>query len=287
MSTIEIKNLSKRYGKVQALKNVSITFSSNQIYGLLGRNGAGKTTLLNILTNRIFGDQGEVLIDTESAVENDSAQEKIFYMTEKNLYPTETKVKDAFKLTSRFYPAFSMEEARRLSEKFDLETSKKIDGLSTGYKSIFKLILTLSANTPILLFDEPVLGLDAKHREMFYKELIAHYGEHPKTIVLSTHLISEIAELLEQVVIIKAGEILLSQPVEQILQLAYTVSGLQEKVDQYAQGKPVLREESLGKYKATTVYQKWGSQDRETISQLGLDITPPKLQELFISLTSS
>jgi ABC-2 type transport system ATP-binding protein len=287
MSTIEIRNLSKRYGKVQALKNVSITFSPEKIYGFLGRNGAGKTTLLNILTNRIFSDQGEVLVDGESAVENDRVQEKIFYMTEKNLYPIETKVMNAYKLTRDFYPAFDLEEARRLSEKFELETAKKIEALSTGFKSIFKMILTLSANTPILLFDEPVLGLDANHREMFYKELIAHYSAHPKTVVLSTHLIGEIADLLEDVVIIKAGEILLSQPVEQVLQLAYTVSGVQENVDRYAQGKPVLREESLGRYKASTIFQKWDGLDREAISGLGLEVTSPKLQELFISLTSS
>ena len=82
MSKIEIKNLSKDFNRIKALKNVSITFSPNKIYGLLGRNGAGKTTLLNIITNKLFASAGEILVDGESAVENDNAQSKIFHMTE-------------------------------------------------------------------------------------------------------------------------------------------------------------------------------------------------------------
>jgi ABC-2 type transport system ATP-binding protein len=87
MSTIEIKNISKTYGKTMALKNVTTTIADGKISGFLGRNGAGKTTLLNIITNRLFTDQGQVLIDDEPVAENDRAQAKIFYMTEKTLYP--------------------------------------------------------------------------------------------------------------------------------------------------------------------------------------------------------
>jgi ABC-2 type transport system ATP-binding protein len=281
MSTIEVRNLSKRFGNVQALKDVTVTFAPEKIYGFLGRNGAGKTTLLNLITNRYFPDQGQ------PAWENDRAQQKIFYMTENTLYPNEMKVRDVFKVTRDFYPNFDPEAAHVLAEKFQLEPKKRIDQLSTGYKSIFKLILTLSANTPVLLFDEPVLGLDANHREMFYKELLAHYSAHPKTVILSTHIIGEIADLLEEVIILKAGEIILAQPVEQLLQLAYTVSGKQEQVDRFTRGKPVIREDSLGNYKAATIYQARNGLDRQALADSGLDITPPRLQELFISLTGS
>jgi ABC-2 type transport system ATP-binding protein len=285
MSTIEIKNVSKAYGKTVALKNVTATIADGKICGFLGRNGAGKTTLLNIITNRLFADQGQVLIDGEPALENDRAQAKIFYMTEKTLYPNDMKARDVFRLTQGFYPQFDLGYAAALADRFKLETGKKIGELSTGYLSIFKLILTLASNAPVIIFDEPVLGLDANHRDLFYKELVAHYNAAPKTVILSTHLIEEAARLLEEVIIIKEGQILLTQPVEELLALAYTVSGSQENVDRYAVGKKVIREEALGRFKAATIYQKRNGTDQETLAQLGLDLAPARLQELFISLT--
>jgi ABC-2 type transport system ATP-binding protein len=286
MSTIEIKNVSKSYGKTKALKNVSATIADGKICGFLGRNGAGKTTLLNIITNRIFADQGQVWIDGEPAVENDQAQAKLFYMTEKTLYQKETKVWEVFQLTHGFYPQFDLGYAAGLADRFKLETNKKIGALSTGYLSIFKLVLTLASNAQVLIFDEPVLGLDANHRDLFYKELVARYAAAPRTVILSTHLIEEAAGLLEEVIIIKEGQILLSQPVEDLLGLAYTVSGSQENVDRYTAGKKVIREESLGRYKAATIYQKRNGTDQAALAEMGLDLTPARLQELFISLTN-
>jgi ABC-2 type transport system ATP-binding protein len=286
MSTIEIKNVTKAFGKTIALKNVSATIADGKICGFLGRNGAGKTTLLNIITNRLFADQGQVLIDGEPALENDRAQAKLFLMTEKTLYPDDHKVQDVFQITRGFYPQFDLDYAAALADRFKLETKKRIGALSTGYLSIFKMILTLASNAPVLIFDEPVLGLDANHRDLFYKELIALYNTTPKTVLLSTHLIEEAAGLLEEVIILKEGQVLLTQPVEDLLQLAYTVSGSQEAVDSYAAGKKVIREEVLGRFKASTIYQKRSSTDKETLTQLGLDLTPARLQELFISLTN-
>ena len=286
MSTIEIKHVTKSYGRVTALRDVSITIEDGKISGFLGRNGAGKTTLLNIITNRIFADSGQVCIDGEPAVENDRAQAKIFYMTEKTFYPDNMKVRDVFKLTRGFYPNFDVAYAAALSDRFGLETGKKIGALSTGYESIFKLVLTMASNAPVLFFDEPVLGMDANHRDLFYRELLALYSASPRTVLLSTHLIEEAAGLLEQVIIIKEGRILLDQPVEEMLQLAYTVSGSQEKVDRYVEGKQVIRSEALGRYKAATVYQQHSGADRADLAQLGLDLSPARLQELFISLTN-
>jgi ABC-2 type transport system ATP-binding protein len=287
MSTIEIKNVSKNFGKTNALKNVSMIFEADKIYGLLGRNGAGKTTLINIITNKIFANTGAVLIDNESANENDRAQAKIYCMTEKNVHPFDMKAKDGFRWAYEFNPKFDTEYAYKLSEKFKLDTGKKIKSLSSGYSSIFKLILTLASGLPIIIFDEPVLGMDAVHRELFYRELIAYYSEHPKMVIIATHLIDEVAELLEQVVILKNGELILAEPVESVLQLAYSVSGDSVSVDKYTQGKKVIREEKIGKYKVATIYQERDHNHKSQVTELGLEVTPARLQEVFISLTNS
>jgi ABC-2 type transport system ATP-binding protein len=286
MTSIEIKHVSKSFGKTAALRNVSLRFAEDKICGFLGRNGAGKTTLLNIITNRLFPDQGEVLIDGEPALENDAAQRKIFYMTEKTLYPEDMRVSDVFSLTSEFYPRFDRGYAASLASRFKLDPRKRIGGLSTGYKTIFKLLVTLASGAPVLIFDEPILGLDANHRDLFYKELVARYEAAPCTVILSTHLIEEAAPLLEMVTIINEGQILLSQPADEVLQQAYTVSGSQEAVDRYAAGKKVIREEVLGRYKAATIYQPRNGTDVEALAQLGLDLTPARLQEVFVSLTN-
>lgn len=286
MTSIEIKHVSKSFGKTAALRNVSLRFGEDKICGFLGRNGAGKTTLINIITNRIFPDQGEVLIDGQPALENDAAQRKVFTMTEKTCYPEDMRVSDVFSLTGEFYPRFDRGYAGDLAGRFKLDPRKRIGGLSTGYKTIFKLVLTLASGAPVLIFDEPILGLDANHRDLFYKALVARYEAAPSTIILSTHLIEEAAPLLEEITIINEGQILLSQPADEILKQAYTVSGSQEAVDRYTAGKKVIREEALGRYKAATIYQPRNGADGEALAQLGLDLTPARLQEVFISLTN-
>ena len=103
MSAIQIKNITKRYKDIVALDHVSFSFEHGKIYGFLGRNGAGKTTLINIIANRIFADEGEVLIDDLPAKENMKVHEKIFCMSEMDLYSTGLKIKDHFKWINRFY----------------------------------------------------------------------------------------------------------------------------------------------------------------------------------------
>lgn len=287
MSVIEIKNLSKSFAGTRALQNVTTRFEAEVIYGLLGRNGAGKTTLINILTNKIFADSGEILIDGEAAAENDRAQAKMFCMTEKNVHPAEMKVKDALRWAYEFNPLFDREYAAALVEKFKLDTGKRIKNLSSGYNSVFKSILTMASGRPVMIFDEPVLGLDAAHRELFYRELIARYSEKPATVIIATHLIDEVADVLEQVLILKNGALALDRPVAEVLQLAYTVSGEAAGVDRYTSGKNVVRQEAIGKFKAATIYQERQNGDKEHLRELGLEVTPARLQEIFISLTEN
>jgi ABC-2 type transport system ATP-binding protein len=287
MSTIEIRNVSKYFGKTAALKDVSLTFEHNKIYGLLGRNGAGKSTLINIITNKVFPNTGEVTIDGEKAEENDLAQAKIYCMTEKNVHPWDMKVRDGFKWAREFHPSFNKEYALKLAQKFKLDTAKKIKNLSSGYSSVFKLILTLASNVPVIIFDEPVLGLDAVYRDIFCRELTAYYSEHPRTIIIATHLIDEVAEVIEQVIILNNGEVILDKPTRSVLELAYTISGRGANVDKYTPGKNVIHEETIGKFKAATIYQQRDSGDINRIQELELEITPARLQELFIHLTNT
>lgn len=276
---IEGKGLTMRFGNNTALDGVDVCFGDNKIYGLLGRNGAGKSTLLSVVTNRLLPTAGEVFIDGEPARENDRVLGRVYYMGEKTLLPDTATVAQLFRWTGDFYPGFDGEYAGQLADTFGLPEKKKLKNLSTGYLTIAKLIAALASNAPYTLFDEPVLGLDANHREVFYRQLIESYSRQPRTILISTHLIEEVADIIEQVVIIKAGKILLDRPAEEVKRMGYTVSGRAEAVDAYCTGRDVLSVDTLGGMKTACILGK-------AEEAPGLDVSGLDMQKLFIRLTN-
>ncbi len=281
MSKIEIKNITKSFGDVAALKDISVDLEENHVYGLLGRNGAGKTTLLNLVTGKMFPDSGEILLDGERTLENDRALSKMYCMTEMNLYPERMRIKEAFRWSKEFYPKFDTEYANTLCQKFELKTNLKIKNLSTGYSSIFKIVIALACNAEIVIFDEPVLGLDANHRELFYKELIQSFSDHPRTFIISTHLIEEIADIIDRVLIIKNGELILNDEVQNVIARGCTVSGPATLVDEFIDGKKVLGSDTLGGLKSAYLLGQYDHVPN------GLELSKLDLQKLFIQLTNA
>ena len=261
--SIEIKQVSRRFGDTLALDHVTLTLSENRIYGLLGNNGAGKSTLLGILTDRLPATEGQVLVDGEPVRGNDRALGKLFLMGEQNLFPDEMKVRRAFAVAADFYPGFDRPYAEKLCGLFGLPLKKKITSLSTGYASIFRL----------------VLGLDAQHRDLFYRLLVEKYAEQPCTVVISTHLIAEVASLIEETIIIRDGRILQVAPTEQLLADAYTVSGPAGAVDAFLSGKHVLSHSALGGLKTASIQGPVPQALPE-----GLELGKLNLQDYFIHL---
>ena len=281
MNAIQIKNITKRYKDVTALDDISFSFEFGRIYGFLGRNGAGKSTLINIIANRIFADQGEVLIDGIPAKENMGVHEKIFCMSEADLYDRDLKVKDHFKWTNRFYNDFDLDKAFELSKKFNLDINKRFKALSKGYQSIFKLIIALSLNVPYVIFDEPVLGLDANHRELFYSLLLKEFENNERTLIIATHLIEEVSNIIEEVVLIDKGKILLQETVEELLEKGYSISGVAQEVDHYCESKNVIGYDELGGLKIAYVLG-----EKTALPQgSNLQVTAMNLQKLFVKMT--
>ena len=176
-----------------------------------------------------------------------------------------------------------MEYAMNLSQKFELNTKKAIKNLSTGYTSIFKIIIALACNAETILLDEPILGLDAFHRDLFYRELLTNYSDNPRTIVISTHLIEEAADIIEEVIILKEGEVLLQESVEDVLSKGYTVSGPAGKVDAYVAGKQTIGSDTIGGLKSAYLFDE---APKGSLSE-GLEIAKLDLQKMFIHLTNS
>lgn len=280
--SIKLEDISKRYGQTQALDAVSVSFGGQKIYGLLGNNGAGKTTMLNVITGRVVANSGTLTLDGAPIPDNDAALGQMYLLGEKNFYPNDTKVKEVLRTTAFFYPNYDLGYALELAQRFDLPLNKKISALSTGYKSIFKIVVALATRAPYLLLDEPVLGLDAAHRDMFYKLLLEHYTENPCTIVISTHLIAEVANIVEHCVIIKDGRIIKDAPCEQLLRGGYTVSGPTSQLNDFLRGKDVLSVSNIGGLSTACI-------SGELPGDLpgGLEAGALGLQEYFIQLSNS
>ena len=282
MNGIELNDISKSYKDIQALSHINLHFEENTIYGLLGRNGAGKSTLLNIINNRVLADNGTVTLNGQTVTENSDALCRFFLINEENYYPEGLKVKDAFKWSREFFPSFDRDYAEKLCNLFELSPKKKIKRLSTGYQAIFKNIVALSVNVPYVFFDEPVLGLDACHRDLFYKLLIEKYAENPFTIIISTHLIEEVANIIENVIIINNGKIIKNETRDELLKAGYCVSGISSLVDSYITGKQVIGTEILGGLKTAYILGKPEAGIPDSLSISGMD-----LQKLFIQLTNT
>ncbi len=202
---VEARNLIKHYKDLNALDNVNLSLSANRIYGLLGRNGAGKTTLMSILTAQAFATSGEALVFGGSAYENDAVLSRICFIRESQKYPDDFQPQHAFRSAALFYKNWDQGFADRLAEDFQLPVKRRIKKLSRGQLSAVGVIIGLASRAELTFFDEPYLGLDAVARQLFYDRLVEDYAEHPRTIILSSHLIDEVANLLEHVIVIDRG----------------------------------------------------------------------------------
>ncbi len=273
MDQLIVKNIVKKYHRQTVLDNISFTLEPAKIYGLLGRNGAGKTTLLNIMSNRIFPTNGEVQIGNEDVNNNDDLLSKIFLMSEVNLYPRHMKISQTF----------DYDLANRLLKVFGLNDRMKITNLSTGQRTASKLIVALAVNADYILLDEPILGLDANHRDSFYKELVKTYQERPRTFILSTHLIEEIQQLVEHVLIMDQHRIIINEDTEGLLAKAYAISGPEKMVDEYTAGLKVLKTEMMGNIKTAYLLDRL---DDQRVIPDQVKIGHYDLQHLFIYLTN-
>ncbi len=282
--SIELKNLSKKYGKNLALDGVSLTLEENKIYGLLGRNGAGKSTLLNIIDGRCVADSGEIHIDKNLYLPDSVLfYGNMFLVSEDNLYPPDMSIREIINQTKKFHSGFDSEKAFRLLKDFGLKEKMRIKGLSTGGNTVFKDIIGLCINKPYVFFDEPTLGLDAVHRAMFYKLLLEQYSESGGTYILTTHLISEISNIIEKLIIINDGKIILNDDCSKVLESSFCISGDKSVLDKLTKTENVIATEHFGN---NASYYIIGSEfPHSTVT--GIDIKKLSLQDLFIKLTEN
>jgi ABC-2 type transport system ATP-binding protein len=283
---IEVTGLTKRFGSLAAVDDIAFTVQPNTINGLLGRNGAGKTTVMHLLTGQDFRTSGDIRVFGQDPVENPDVLRNISFIKESQKYPDDFTALHVFRSAPWFFERWDQAFAEQLIGEFRLPLKRRIKKLSRGQLSSIGVIVGLASRAPLTFFDEPYLGLDAVARQIFYDRLLEDYAEHPRTIVLSTHLIDEVANLLERVLVIDQGRILLDEDAESVRDSATTVVGLRSAVDAFVTGREVLHRDGIGGLASVTV-GRLSDAERSSAITAGLELSPVSLQQLIVQKTRS
>ncbi|MFE1646310.1 ABC transporter ATP-binding protein [Microbacterium sp. P01] len=284
-AVIEASHLTKRYRDTVALDDVSFAIEENTIYGLLGRNGAGKTTAMSILTAQNFATSGDVRVFGERPYENARVLRRLCFVRESQKYPDDATPRHAFRAARLFFPRWNQDLADALVDEFQLPLKKTIKKLSRGQLSAVGVVIGLAARAEVTFFDEPYLGLDAVARQIFYDRLLEDYSEHPRTVILSSHLIDEVSNLIEKVIVIDRGRIIMDDDTDAVRDRAATIVGDSTAVDAFVAGREVIHRESLGHVSSVTVLGALTPGDHDRLTAAGLDVAPVSLQQLIVRTT--
>lgn len=277
---LQLRNLNKSFGKKHVLREITVDFAPNRVHGLLGANGAGKTTLMSVILNHKFRSSGEILIDGADPRENAKVLERTCFIHEDQKFHDDDTPESLLRILPKFYPDWDAEQADRLASLFHLPMNTRAAKLSRGQRSALAIVIALAARAPYTFMDEPYLGLDPGHRALFYEEFARAIAEHPRTVILSTHLIDEVADLLENVVLIEDGQVTVNADIDQARDSAFVLRGLEPVVRELVAGRRILREHSLGNILSVTVDGVATAEDQRQAERANVSLEPVTLQEL-------
>ncbi len=284
---VQIRDLTVRYPDTTAVDGVSLDIEPGAITGLLGRNGSGKTTLLSTVAAFRRPTSGTVLVDGEDPWENERVLAGTGLVRESGDLPADLRLDQMLSWVEDARPHFDRELAGALMETFELRPRAKHPGLSRGQKSAFGVVVGLAARTELTILDEVYLGMDAPSRYAFYDALLDDYIAHPRTIVLSSHLIEEIERLFEHVAVLDSGRLLLAEPADDVRARGTAVTGPAEAVERFVAGRDVVARQQLGRTVQVTLYGPAAPDDRQRAGALGVEVGPVSLQDLFVHLTAA
>jgi ABC-2 type transport system ATP-binding protein len=279
-TAIQLRSVTRTFGASTALDDVSITVPEGSICGLLGRNGAGKTTIMSIIAGQDRPTSGSVEVFGRRPFENEAALAGISFVRDNQRYPDNYRLKHVLRIAPAFLPHWSDDVAAELVDGLRIPTDIDIRKFSRGQLSSVAIVLGLASRAPVTLLDEPYLGLDVTARSLFHDVLLREFAAHPRTVLLSTHLIEESEALLDRVVIVDRGRVWFEGDVDEVAQVAFTLSGPADAVGRLADGLTVLRSHTVGGLAALTVQGAADDELRTEARRLGAQLTGTTLHDL-------
>lgn len=282
---LTITNLTKTYGSttaVAALDHVNLVLQP-AIYGLFGRNGAGKSTLLSLIANRLLPTSGSIKLDGVHVRDNEQAQSRIYLVNETLPFLWPVRISSIFRREERYYGGFDWGFSARMLAQFGIEPGRAYSQLSLGQRQLVRLVAALCVPVDVVLLDEPVGSLDAANRERFYQFVLESYASRPRTIIIATHIINEIANVIERAIILDRGTVTDEFAAESVHSLAATLVGDAQTVSKFVTDGSftVLTYETLGRLANMTVR---GGVDANELPE-GIAARELSLQEYVIAVT--
>lgn len=273
---IELNQVTKRYGQASVLKNITLTIDEPGIYCLLGRNGAGKTTLLKSIAGYQNITSGSIKVDGKE-ITTSTLDTGVSYI-ENFAKHFNLPVRKLLKIASEVNPSYDYDFASEMMERFELDGKKKFNHLSLGMKTMVSTIICLASSKDVILLDEPVLGFDAIMRVEFYDMLTESFKKHPRIIIVSTHIIEEIAKAIEKLIIIDKGSIRFFDTLQSVETKAFSVSGLQSEVEAATRGLKVIGQDTVGGLVTCCIF------DTPPQESASIEVRPLSLQDFFIQM---
>ena len=273
---IELKQVTKQYGQATVLKNITLSIEDPGIYCLLGRNGAGKTTLLKSVAGYQNITSGGIRVDGK-AITTSTLDTGVSYI-ENFAKHFNLPVQKLLRIASEVNPNYDYDFAAEMMDRFELEGKKKFHHLSLGMKTMVSTIICLASSKNVILLDEPVLGFDALMRVEFYDMLTESFQKHPRIILVSTHIIEEIAKTIQKLILIDRGSVRFFDTLQAVETKAFCISGLQKDVETATKDRNVIGQDAVGGLVTSYIFD---NPPEETGS---LEIRPLSLQEFFIQM---
>ena len=247
MQVIQCDNVAKAYKKNKAVNKLSFSIEENTITGLIGRNGAGKTTLLKLLCGFLKTTEGEIRVFNKNPFNNLNVSCNLIFIDENMNFSKQLTLNEILTVTNSFYPNFDETMSRKLLEYFSLDQNRKHSELSKGMTSTFNMIIGIASHCALTIMDEPTTGMDAAVRKEIYKIMLNDYIENPRSIIISSHHLEELGDILEDILLLKDGTKFLHMPIVDLNEYAISFRGKMEDVNPLIKGRKVLYEENFGK----------------------------------------
>lgn len=243
---VKARGLHKTYGATKALDGVDLDLLPGRILGLIGPNGAGKTTLLKTILGLAPVDGELSVLGMNPREHRTQLLEQVSFIADTAILPRWLKVKEALDYLEGVHPRFNRARAETFLQRTEIGKDKVVRQLSKGMLTQLHLALIMAIDSKLLVLDEPTLGLDILYRKQFYSTLLEDYFDEEKTILITTHQVEEIENLLTDVVFMKNGRLCLNTSMEELHNRFVELHVTDERVDQAQSYKPIHTRPMLG-----------------------------------------
>lgn len=287
MNVIACNQLVKNYGRHHVLDHLTFAIEEKKITGLIGRNGVGKTTLLKIIAGFIHQTAGDVQVYGKKPFNSLFVSANSVMIDDQMTFPPTLNLVEIIDQAEKFYPDFDPELAKGLLDYFSLPVNRGHHQLSKGMKSTFNMIFGLSSRCALTIYDEPTTGMDAAVRKDFYRALLKDYVAHPRSIILSSHHLDEIEDLLEDVLLIHEGKVRLHLSISDLKEWAISVQGKKSVVKRWTENKELIHKKEIGPGLEYVAFRNICSKEEiQRMRQDGLQVAPVSANDLCIYLTN-